>query len=133
GFTTKHANRVDALVASCFVLEFLCLIAASQWRGNWRWLLLFTAWRILDIAATAVRLSLFDRRHRSANASLAVASHERVVVLGLVNYVELVICFASIYAGFPDSIHGLRDGLDVIHLSVISQLTIGYGDIYPEG
>jgi Ion channel len=134
-FVAKRSVRVDTFVAICMVLEMVAFIFVSYFKPSpTKWIAFaFVTWRATDIAATAIRVTLFDRVAPRPRPKMFVASHERMIILAIMNYVELALCFAVIYAKWPACIHGRSDGLDALHLSFISQLTIGYGDVYPTG
>lgn len=148
----SNANRVDTFVAICMFLALLSFIALT-YAGAGRMVLypattapaiitfivrdaalLFCAWRVIDVVATAARMTLFKF---SFEPNAAVASHVRVIVLGLLNYIELCICFAAFYAAIPWDIHlpspEAGDWFSPLYFSAVTQLTIGYGDLYPTG
>jgi len=133
---SRNAQRVDTFVASCVLFDLVCFLALTvSARGYVRNIaLVFCGWRAIDIVATAVRMTLFKFLFEP---NAAVASHIRVVVLGLINYIELCVCFAVFYAAIPDCIYlpstGKWDWLSPLYFSAITQLTIGYGDMYPIG
>lgn len=136
--TKARARRVDWLVATVVVGEAVCycVIVLCPWfcQGIAAFLL---GWRIIDIVATTCRVSLFDRLERGGGHRLVVASHVRIVVLGIVNYIELLVCFGGIHAFnapflrpevvLPD------DWFAPLYFSAVTQFTIGYGDILPIG
>lgn len=62
-----------------------------------------------------------------------VASFTRSIALALVNFVELCTCFGVIYAKDYERLSGAGQPLSAFYFSVITQLTIGYGDIHPTG
>jgi hypothetical protein len=58
-------------------------------------------------------------------------SYRRNILMLFLNYIELSLCFAVIYAGLhllgdkPESV------IDYIYFSIVSSTTIGYGDFHP--
>jgi len=135
-FTARRLRRIDQYIICWVVFELLAFtvaIGASLKGGGFRWLVLFlAAWRIFDILQATINTTLFDGM--SERTDLRVASLERAFVLATVNYVELAICFGLIYAMNADQ---LRDGSDIsapitgFYFSLVTQLTIGYGDVRP--
>jgi hypothetical protein len=96
-------------------------------------LLALVSFRVLDILASVIRAALFDRDALPRDRAPKVASLPRMVVLGCVNYIELILCFATYYAMWPNHICHGTDWFDPLYFSGICQLTIGFGDLYPTG
>ncbi|MHB9035648.1 MAG: potassium channel family protein [Armatimonadota bacterium] len=138
GYDKAYASgrliKVDIFVTSCLVIE--CALFAWAVSSNWAlWIPMTLAFiRVADIVATAIRISLFDPLELKADRVAFVASHARIVILSMINYAELILCFAIVYASAPHLIApGLRDWFDPIYFSTVSQLTVGYGDLQPIG
>jgi hypothetical protein len=99
-------------------------------------LIFFALWRILDIVQYAVNTTLFDGL--SGRPDNCVASRARMIVLAGVNYIELCACFGIIYAAYCANqncchLSGAGSPLTAFYFSIITQLTIGYGDVHPMG
>lgn len=133
--TRRRARRVDTYVAVWFLIELAALALVTDLPDNFRvvrWLaVVLVGYRALEIPATAMRVTLFDRLWTRPDRHPVVATHERLVVLAVVNFVELILCFSAIYAVDRSLIDPDADWFDPIYLSGITQLTIGYGDIHP--
>ena len=133
----RRARRVDTFVAACVLIElaaFVLVTSLDKSHSRVRTaMLMFVCYQSAFIPANAAKISLFDRLKLRPGLQPLVASHERVIVLGFVNFLELIVCFATIYAFNCNLIGGQVEGtwVDPLHLSAVSQLTIGYGDIYP--
>lgn len=131
---SKNAWRVDTFVATCIFLELVCFYAVmlGKCEASRDAAVVFCGWRVANIIATAARMTLFK-----LEPNAAVASHVRVVVLGLINYIELCVCFAVFYAADWRHIHlppgDKPDWFSPLYFSSATQLTIGYGDLYPTG
>src|SRR5262245_51354360 len=102
-FAANRARKVEYFVLAYLFLDVLAFASAFTTTNSVR--LLFWTWaclRIIDIIQATVNVTLFDRlRNREADK---VASTSRLVVLGFVNFAELLLCFAVLYA---DSIESL--------------------------
>jgi hypothetical protein len=62
-----------------------------------------------------------------------VISRQRSLILVAINYVELMLWFGLIYALNYQSLHGADQPATAFYFSIITQLTIGYGDVYATG
>ncbi|MBX3382307.1 MAG: two pore domain potassium channel family protein [Phycisphaeraceae bacterium] len=101
----------------------------------------FVSWRIIDIVATALRVSLFDEFESKHTVHVSSAP-SRVVVLAALNYIELCVCFAGLYAfniGYIQSGSCKHQWVisetieKALHFSWVTQTTVGYGEFYPQG
>lgn len=151
-FTKARGPIVDSFVIVCLVLQALSYVAVAS---RYLWLsgsdpesirasitiastgLIVSIFVLLNAIAAAFRISLFDSWFNDINDPPAVASHPRIVILGLINFIQIMVGFGTVYAidpelvAVPDSIR--RDMIDPLYLSCMTQMTIGYGDRHPEG
>lgn len=136
--TARRVRLVDAWVLAVTFLLTVCYHVIPYPYPVLRYsAVAFAAWVPIQILAVATNLALFDRWRVNARERLLVASHTRIVVLGLVNYVQIWIAFGCLYSALRDSFSPQgefpRDWFDPLYFSAITQLTIGYGDIAPRG
>lgn len=139
--TAGQARRADTFVAICLAIGASGYVSVqSQYSNWWLWLprlaVAYACWRIVDIAAAAIRMTLFDPMYAQKRQAPGVASHVRIIVLGLCNYLELFILFGAIYSYWHSSMRFPEKGWDSfsgLYFSCMTQLTVGYGDIYPSG
>jgi hypothetical protein len=135
--TIRRSMKVDNWVAGWVVFELIAFVFVTDLRKYptccpWIWLAaVLVGYRSLHIPALALRIAVFDRLGVRPGNQPVVASLERMVVLAIVNYVELILCFSVIYATSPNLIASYKDWFDPIHLSAATQLTFGYGDVHP--
>ena len=90
--------------------------------------------RVLEMIRAATGTSLIDRLR--GRADTVVASSERLVLLALVNYLELILCFAVFYSIHRALLLHPADAtaatpLEALYFSVLTQLTISFGDPLP--
>lgn len=146
-----RAKAVDTFVAVCILFGFSSLLTECFALNWWvkTFILIFPVWRILDVLGADIRMCIFDPFDNAAVSTgtpkqYVSSTASRVIVLGVLNYIELFVCFAAMYAYAPEriaqtttAIHWSDGGLGILekamHLSVASQLTIGFGDVAPDG
>jgi hypothetical protein len=130
-FHNNRAMRVDTYVATCFIFEILSLFIVARFRETHAlvcWVVIsLVKIRVIGIPAVSLEIAMKN--------DTFVLSRSRMVVLTIVNFLELMVSFAVFYTFVPSNIGGAdkMDGLAALHLSAVSQLTIGYGDVYPKG
>lgn len=107
----------------------------------------FIAWaaglRVVLLIITMLRVSVtwrFATRHELWHDD----SIPRVVMLALLSYGEAILLFGAVYAGWLSMVEGsalytrgdtsvTSAWLDAFHLSSMTQMTVGYGDLRPLG
>jgi Ion channel len=129
--TLSHSPvAIEVYVVCGFVIVFVvsvavCLlydcVAAVRWLAYplEGLIYLFAALRVLEIM---VRATDVDPKN--------VVSPVRTLTLAAINYVELMLCFGLVYALNYQSLHGAGQPATSFYFSIITQLTIGYGDVY---
>jgi Ion channel len=140
-YSQSRSQLVDTFVVACFVTDVVCFgLICGKMTCAWWLAVVFIVWRMVDLLATAVRVSLFDEFDKRTERYV-YSTPIRPVVLGIMNYVELVVCFAAVYAINPGLILSSDKDLSwlvspsverPLHLSFMTQLTVGYGDLYPD-
>jgi hypothetical protein len=130
--TARRAKNIEAFVGAYVVLDVAAFLITFTTSGFLRSIgMVWCVLRIIDIVQVTVNVSLFDSlRGRSDHM---VASGIRLVVLSFVNFLELITCFATIYAVFIDDLTNAGGPWDALYFSIITQLTVGYGDLAPCG
>jgi hypothetical protein len=89
------------------------------------------AFRIFDVFQALMNLNIFDRL-RIAGGRHYVTSLARTAILSVWNFFEVSICFGVIYSSHLAQLSRSHP-LDPYYFSVVTQLTIGYGDVSPVG
>lgn len=132
-FTRRRACAIEWYMVCWLGFEVAVVVMACL--GPWpTWTTLaagLVALRIIEILQITVNATLFDAF--SGRPDERVASQARMLVLAGLNFVELCLCFGVIYASDLSRLHGAGRPITAFYFSIITQLTIGYGDIYPVG
>ncbi len=129
--TADRARAVELFLMVYYVLDILAF--ACTFSGCTTLHVAGVVWailRIVDIIQASVNVVLFDRiRGRKDNR---VASQTRLATLAIMNYLEFIVCFAAIYAtGLLGELEGASSPWDALYFSVLTQLTISFGDVLP--
>jgi len=92
--------------------------------------------RVIDIIQSTVNIAVFDRL-RAPAGTYRITSLVRSFVLSTINYFELLLWFALVYAMNPTLLQAegkpVDSFWDCLYFSIATQLTVGYGDVLPEG
>jgi hypothetical protein len=117
---------IEVYVLCCFGIA-LALSAAVWFLFDWvaavRWFVYILAGlRGLEIIVRAANIDI-----------KTVVEPVRTLVLAAINYVELMLWFGLLYALNYHSLHGASRPVTAFYFSIITQLTIGYGDVYAMG
>lgn len=132
GSIVRRSRRVEAYMLAWFVIEGSMLGVAAKAVPLPLWIpRALMVIRILDIFQTSVNMSVFDQLR--TNERLVISSAVRTLVLSFLNYIELLVCFGIVYTTMPEALVGSTGWLDDMYFSIVTQLTIGYGDIRPVG
>jgi hypothetical protein len=139
GFTTSEARRertisrgrqIELYVLCWLVVELCVASAAPSLRGYWGLLLILLAFRVFDILQSVVNLNVFDCLRLGVRTHY-VATLARTLLLSFWNFFELLLCFGAFYSSPVADFDKVVSAWDAYYFSVITQLTIGYGDIQP--
>ncbi len=111
-------------------LEFIVALNVTKIAG-WPWwaqwvVLTLAALKILEVIRITASVVLFEEG--------VVVLVQRTFILAALNFLELGLCFGLFYALNKQLLHGANVGaLTGFYFSFITQLTIGFGDVYPTG
>ncbi len=132
GSTVRRSRRVEGYILTWLGIEVVLLAGMANSVAWPAWIpRVLAVVRILDIFQSSVNMSVFDQLR--TEKSLVISSAVRTLVLSFLNYIELLVCFGIIYASLDGLLLGSSGWLDDLYFSVVTQLTIGYGDIRPIG
>ena len=129
-YAQKGAVKVEIYVCSWVVVELMGVCLCGLWPDHWLLSFLVTlvcSVRIAEVFLTNVNITIF-----CVAKNPVVASVLRILVLTIVNYAEIFLCFAGIYAAHSNLLSS-KCPWDALYFSGITQLTIGYGDVLPTG
>src|SRR5579883_2395721 len=129
-----RARHVDLYIVSSIVVEILLgFILLSTNSALVRIVVqILMVIRIIDIAQANINLNVFDRL-RFAESSHVTVSVTRNLIIAAITYGELMLVFSLLYATLPADLHGIQGVHECLYFSMVTQLTIGYGDIHPIG
>jgi hypothetical protein len=133
-FTRRRAHAIETYMVYWLVLQvvlvgMVCLGSWPRWLGAG--LAVIATLRIIEIVQVTVNTTLFDAL--SGRPDQWVASRSRMIVLAGVNFIELALCFGVVYAADLSMLKGAGRPIAAFYFSIITQLTIGYGDVCPVG
>lgn len=144
-----RARAVDTFVAVCWSVEVLFLVLLCTLDSNWFRLpmLLLLGWRVVDVVAADLKMSIFDPFMEETTLTgvrpdYVPTTATRVLTLVALNYFELLLAFAGFYVvGSKQLVQSTTSltWLDgrcgtlerALHMSFMTQLTIGFGDLVP--
>lgn len=135
-YVKRRARAIELYMLTWIAVEgvLVWLMLAGPWPSLWvRCGICITASvRIVEIVQVTVNATLFDSLG-SSSIGMHVALHARMVVLAAINFIELLVCFGIFFGTEPALIEGGSGPATGLYLSVMNQLTIGYGDVSPMG
>jgi hypothetical protein len=85
---------------------------------------------VFEIMQAQMNLNIFSSL-RNPSRTPRVASLARTVVLSLLNFAELILCFGVAYATSSHNLKHAKTWFDPYYFSTITQVTVGYGDLLP--
>jgi hypothetical protein len=132
----KRSKKIEVYIISCLLVEVFCLliIQYEDYRTGFmvvikNIIIFFIFSRIFDLFQSMINVNIFAPLRNPQSG--VVSSVRRTVVLSLINLVELILCFALVYFHNRTDFNKVLSLSDSLYYSVITQITIGYGDIYP--
>ena len=133
-FTRRRAKAVEIYIIAWLTIEavLVALVCVTQLPTPLKFIVgTVVGLRIVEIVQVTVNAAVFDSL--SGRPDNRVTSSARMLVLAFVNFVELWTCFGVVYAADYTRLKGAGQAATAFYLSIITQLTIGYGDVYPTG
>jgi hypothetical protein len=131
----KYSKRVDTYISICILCEAIIVIILANKIDLSYWfkiiICILCFYRILDIFQSGVNITIFNQLR--LKKLFGIISNERTVILIFINYIEIAICFSAIYAANISYLCGAKTWADAFYFSIVTQLTIGYGEIVPLG
>jgi len=116
----------------------LCFIAIGAWLCTAcpTWILWFVGlWRAYEIVVNQANvLFATDREMTVEKAEIPVKEPRRLLLVALFNYIEIAFWFAALYrtaAGSFECNISLASRSTALYYSLVTMVTLGYGDITP--
>lgn len=69
--------------------------------------------------------------HLRGEENLGVTCVSRSLTLSVLNYFEIIFCFTTLYVVAGGPLLPAGSWADALYFSIVTQLTVGYGDIRP--
>jgi len=117
------------IVSGTIIFSIVCITSVSP--GIRYFLLGLAAMRLLETFQSPLNTLVFD--YARGRTDGRTASSSRLLVLSIVNVAELALWFAIVYALNVHLLCGATARADSLYFSVLTQFTVGYGDIHPIG
>jgi hypothetical protein len=133
-FTMRRAYAIEMYLIAWIIIESVLVCVSCLWHLSIWFAYIFgilVGSRIIEIIQVTVNASLFDALNGRPDDR--VAFRARMIVLAGINFIELCLCFGIIYAIDYSSLKGAGKAVTAFYFSIITQLTIGYGDVTPTG
>jgi hypothetical protein len=131
-FAKKRARAIDTYIFCWWIIEAIFVVISCIEPWPTYAVILFAIppiLRIVEILQVTVNATLFDVF--GGQPDKAAASPARLIVRSGINFLELAACFGIIYAMNINHLPGAGNPLTAYHISIITQLISGYGDVYP--
>ncbi|MFI5200994.1 MAG: ion channel [Candidatus Kapaibacterium sp.] len=135
----KRAGWVDRYLAGWWILEFVILGLILFWCDHWTgqsaffWIVrIIIAVRVFDLVVTTINQNILNYfRYDEAKTSFAL----RNLIIVFINFFEVSFIFGLLYlthnSGIRNHLNVPIHGVDVFYFSLMSQMTVGYGDWLP--
>ncbi len=132
GLSIRRSRAIDLYVLFWTLTSPLTFVIVSNVAVSlgWQIAIYFLATvRLIESIQSPLNTLVFDL-HRGRTDS-NTASSSRLLVLTLLNTLEFAVWFAVLYALNLQFLCGARRKVDALYFSVMTQFTVGFGDIHP--
>ena len=133
-FTRKRIRDVDLYVLIWLVVELILVGIYEEIPVESPWSTVVgvvAVLRIIEVLRVALAAALFDQILRHSDNR--VVSSPRLIVLGMVNFFELILCYGLVYTNSIALLKNASTVNDALYFSGVTQLTVGFGDVVPSG
>jgi hypothetical protein len=129
----RRSRKIESYIVLWVCIELFCTVYIFYSKNLYaEYFIAFPVLRIFEIVVVTFNSILFDHIRLGYTHQLTLHI-TRTIILMLYNFIELMICFGYIYSSNLLKLIGAEGISDAYYFSVVTQLTIGYGDITPSG
>lgn len=131
--TRRRAIAIDVYVLVWLAFELGALVVVSCDPAPFVLAIVqvFVVSRVIDMLRAGISTALLDQT--AGRPDNLVASPPRLVLLSVINYLELVVCFGLLYGSHMTLLQGDRPAgiAGALYFSLLTQLTISFGSPLP--
>jgi hypothetical protein len=129
-----RGRKVEIYLGGWLLAEAAAVgLVANNIEPRWAFIwVALAAYRVFDILQATINITIFDPLRTLGKQTYFLAL-VRTLVMSFINFIELAICFGTIYAHRLIELDKAQNWRSAYYFSFITQLTIGYGDVSPRG
>jgi hypothetical protein len=130
--TIKRGKKIELYLFIWLLILLVFAISVAKFNLFSTIIVYICLFRVFELTQSAINMNIFDPLRMEGKVHY-ISGITRTIVISIWNYLELLFCFAIVYSARIAELHNARDWTDAYYFSAITQLTIGYGDLVPNG